>query len=55
MANNCLDCHHYHNDPRAHTVQDGKKPPMAPDNKTAGYHSLREMLTGVPVAAASAH
>ena len=54
VANNCLDCHHYHNDPRARTVQDGKKPPMAPDNKTATYRNLREMLSGVPVAAASA-
>ncbi len=56
VANNCLDCHHYHNDPRARTVQDGKKPPMAPDNKTAGrYRSLRDMLIVMPMAAAAEH
>ena len=54
VANNCLDCHHYHNDPRARTVQDGKKPPMAPEKTAANFHSLREMLAGVPVANASA-
>ena len=50
VANTCLDCHHYHNDPRANTIQNGKHPPMAPAATASRYRNLREMLSGAPVA-----
>ncbi len=50
VVNACLDCHHYHNDPRAHTIHDAARPATTTAD---GGSRLREMLSGAPVAAAA--